>query len=156
MKGFTLLEIIITLGIATILLGIPFFYYWGTLRTDMLLGITREVISKVYESKTDTIAGKSLDGQNATSFGVHFEQGYYVKFAGTSYNPTASTNEQSDLPPGIIFSQISLPQGNIMFAPLTGNVSNYNQTLNTLVIYDQNTQRIRTLTLSKAGAVSYE
>ena len=155
-NGFTLVEIIITIGILAILFSLPTLFLWGIGRADSLESIEREVVSIIGEAQTYTISGRSLDGSEPSSYGVHFEQGYYVYFKGTSYNATDPDNLQTDLPPGIILSQISLPSNNIVFEQVTGEVAGFDPNANFVTVADANTGNQVSITVSKYGGVDYE
>lgn len=155
-RGFTVTEVIITIGIFGMILAFPMVFWWGIGRSDALIGTTREVVGIINEAQTDTVSGKSPNGTETSSYGIHFESNYYTYFTGASYNQSASSSVRTDLPPGVSFSQIDLPGNNVIFEQVTGEVLGFDASENTITIEDTNTGQTRTVTVSRFGGVKYE
>ena len=155
-KGFTITEVLIALFIFGTIIALPTVFLWGIGRADALAATTREVVGILHEAQTDTIAGRSLDGVQPQSYGIHFESSYFVYFEGTSYNPSDSDNRRTDLPVGLSFSQIALPSNSVVFTRVTGRVLNFDPNANFVVISDSNTGETRRITVSREGGIAYE
>lgn len=154
--GFTVTEVMITIGIFGMILAMPTIFLWGIGRSDALSSTTQEVVGVMHEAQADTIAGRSLDGSQPSSYGVHFESNYYVYFRGISYNGSDSNNRRTDLPVGLTFSQIQLPGNNVIFEQVTGKVFGFNPSQNFIDVADTNTGQTRRITVSKFGGIGYE
>lgn len=154
--GFTVTEVVITIGIFGMILAFPMLFWWGIGRGDALSSTTQEVVGVINEAHADTVSGKSPDGAQTSSYGIHFESTYYTYFAGTSYNQSASSNVRTDLPTGVSFSQIDLPENNVIFERITGEVLGFDAASSTVAIQDTNTGQIRIITISRFGGVKYE
>jgi len=152
-SGFSLIEILVVIFIVTTLVALPVGFFWGFGRTDALVATTREVVGVLHEAQTNTISGKSVDGQNPSSYGLYFATNYYVLFSGTSYNANDSNNARTDLPQGMIFSQINVPSSIIVFDKITGKVRNYSDSAHSVQVQDSNTQEQKTITISELGAI---
>lgn len=125
-KGFTLLELIITMAIIVALaivvlpnfLGIP-------ARGSTLISITEEMVSVLRTTQTE-----SIDEAAATTWGVHFENStssgpFYATFSGNTY---ASSSNQTPYPlgGGVGYVSSSLPYGSsfdVVFSAVTGMAS---------------------------------
>lgn len=154
-SGFTLIEILIVLFIVGVILVLPSFSLWGISRSEALLSSTREVAGVLHQAQTYTIAGKSTDGQQPISYGIYFQPGYYVLFSGSSYNANDTNNEQTDLPQGISFSQIQIPNNTVLFTQVTGQVTSFDASSNYVELQDANTGNIERITITQLGAVNY-
>lgn len=156
MRGFTLIETLIVLFLFTTIIGMPMMFLWGIGRSDQLTATTREVVAALNEAQTNTINGKSVDGQQPATYGVYFQSGYYVLFAGSTYNAGNSYNQRNDLPSGLTFSQIQVPNDQIVFSRVTGQVTAYNPSLNFVVLQEGNTGTTEQINISKMGTVTYQ
>lgn len=154
--GFTITEVMIAIGILGMILVLPMVFWWGIGRGDKLEGTTQEVVSTINEAHADTVSGKSPDGNDSSSYGIHFESNYYVYFVGTLYNQASPGNKRTDLSGGVTFSQIRLPGNNIIFEQVTGEVLNFDANQNAIEIQDTNTGQTTTITISRYGGVRYE
>lgn len=155
-SGFTVIEILVSLFIFTTIIMLPTLFFWGIGRNNDLEATTREVISAINGAQANTISGKSTDGQQPISHGIHFAFSYYVVFTGASYNPNDSNNARNDLSTGMSFSQIQLPNSEILFEKVTGKVLNYDADQNYIVLRENNTQKTKRITVSSAGAANFQ
>lgn len=154
--GFTLMEVLIVLFIFGTIVGMPMLFLYSIGRSDQLLASTREVVAALNEAQINAISGKSVDGQQPSSYGIYFQQTYYVLFAGTTYSAADSHNERTDLPAGITFSQIQLPSSQIVFSNVTGQVTSFTEGQNFIVLQDSNSLEAKQVTVSKMGAITFQ
>ena len=152
-KGFTVLEIFIVMSLFVLIVAMPMVSYWGIGRGDALDGTTREVVAALHEAQTNTISGRSQDGAQPSGSGIHFETTYYDVFSGSSYSTNDPKNERNTLPSGITFSQIQLPNKEVIFAKVTGAVSNYDVNQKNLTVEESNTGKTKHITISKVGSI---
>lgn len=115
-KAFTLIEILITLGILTILLGMAVYWY-GSARSSALLNTTTDsIVSALESAKNNALAGK-----NGQSYGVRFATSSYTTFVGTSYSAGSATNVTYPIDNSLTLTEtISDPNNIIVFDRLTG------------------------------------
>ncbi|HEY4515004.1 MAG TPA: hypothetical protein VJJ22_02490 [Candidatus Paceibacterota bacterium] len=82
---------------------------------------SQETMSQLNLARTRTLAS-----DQDSVYGVHFEEYKTVLFKGSTYSPTAPTNEVSKIGPMVHISSISLKSGSdVVFSRLTGEVANY-------------------------------
>ena len=116
-RGFSLVELLVVMGMMTILLSIGGLSL-AAIRTGSQLDlIASEVRGEIMRVQAETI--------NGYPSGVYFEGDRYVYFAGTSFTEGAPTNEESTLPGSLSFSDISLPDNTILFDSVTGNPAGF-------------------------------
>lgn len=119
-KGFTLLEILITLAIVVILSAIiivPF----SNFRASKLLEVTsNEVVSLLVQARADTISSK-----NASQYGVHFEASRVVLFAGDTFVDGNPGNFELSIDPVLQISNITLAGSgsDVIFERITGSTA---------------------------------
>lgn len=155
-KGFTIMEVIVVMSIFALIVALPMAFYWGIGRQDALAATTRNVVAAMHEAQTTTISGRSVDAQQPSSYGMHFESTYYDTFSGSSYSSTDPTNERTTLPSGITFSQINLPNSEVIFTRVTGQVLGFDRTKNSLTILESNTGTVKHVTISKVGSITHD
>jgi len=112
MKGFTLLEIIIVLGIVTILAVVTLPLGVNFLKQQNLSSTTSTVIATLRQAHTQAMFQK-----NDSSFGVKFLPSSYILFQGTTYNTREAEEDiLTSIPSGISVSGIE----EIVFDKRTG------------------------------------
>ena len=113
-KGFSLVELLVVMGMMTILLSIGGLSLAAVRTGSQLDLIASEVRSEIMRVQAETV--------NGYPSGIYFESGRYVYFQGTSYTEGAPTNEESTLSGSLTFA-ISLPNDTVLFNSVTGNPS---------------------------------
>ena len=120
--GFTAIEILIVLAIATVLFAIIVSGFAGLREhSDMNLVVDTSV-SYLQEART-----KTLSSENASVYGVHFETSQFVFFVGSTYSAVSTTNKVYTLPSSVEVSPINLEGGgvDVVFKRLTGETDEY-------------------------------
>lgn len=120
-RGYTLIEIIISIGILALLGAIILVSFLTTRTVQDLTTSGQNVISVLREAQSKTIAG-----ENNTPWGVHLEPQRFVLFNGTSYAAAISTTAHP-LPNNIQITNINLAGGgnDITFQRLSGTTNQY-------------------------------
>lgn len=116
--GFTLLEIIITIGIISLLSTLVLVSFYS-LRQSVNLNTTGEdIISALRLARSKTLASEGSSG-----YGVHLESSKYVLFRGTSYSSSASDNTTYSLSPGVeIYNDSLVGWPDVVFIRISGIV----------------------------------
>ena len=148
-NGFTFTEILITIGLFSIIFAIIF------------VSMVRPKAYASLESTEDLIYITVKEAQNlamkgpASSFGVHFEQNKFVLFQSTTYNSGDSNNLETTLEPNLSIESISLPTNtDIIFSQLSGEVQGLSLgTSGSFVLRETNTNETRTFTITSLGAI---
>ena len=137
MKGFTLIEIILTTSILLVMAGIasPFF-------SNQVSGNNLEVISQELISSLRKAQNYSFNGNNNTDWGVCLFNSNIRLFQGTCATPTIK--EDYSIPGQITVSGLNT----ITFSRLNGEPNSQ------AVISISNGPSTRTINISSAGAIS--
>jgi len=120
-RGFTLLEIVLVMGILAILASVSFGFYRNFARSIELESTSTTLIADLKSAQA-----KSMAGTDNRKWGIHIVNGtsdYYELFStpSTYSDPTASVSETVYLPGSIQFS--SPTEGNtrdVLFTKITG------------------------------------
>lgn len=147
-KGFSVIEILVTLAIVSILAVIISNRYSDFRETQSLSNTVEEVIALIDEAHSRTLAG-----DNATTYSVRLETNKAVLFVGTTYSSGASTNKTINIDSVVNLASITLAGGGqeIKFDALTGDTSQYGTFVVKLA---SSTTGQKTITVSKTGFVS--
>jgi prepilin-type N-terminal cleavage/methylation domain-containing protein len=119
-KGFTLVEILVVLGIALVVSSISMTALSSLSSYQSLDKDTDVSLSYVEKAREQTIESK-----NFSSFGVHFSSSSVSLFQGTTYSASASTTMVYNLSSKVNISSISLTGGvsDIYFNKISGEPS---------------------------------
>lgn len=120
MKGFTLLEVLLVLGIAAIIAAISLTSLSNFNKDNALVIEVEKVVSLIAKARSLTLAAKK-----ELSYGVHFEERKIVLFSGASYSANASTNQIQLLNDEVKISSIALTGGGaeVLFKKLSGETA---------------------------------
>ena len=152
-RGFTLPELLLTLGILTILfsiIAISLSYVDQRTASNTKASV---VTTDIKGQQIKAMTGEAGAGGTLSDQGVYFEQNRYVLFRGNTYNPANTTNFSIDLADNLEFSDISLPGGQIIFAATSGEVSNYDSNLNTVTLRNTTNGETKTITINSIGSI---
>lgn len=144
-KGFTLIELLVSFAILIVLFALV------TINISPLPSNTLQV-TNLDMLLSDIRSQQTWAMSNDSSYGVHFESGSYTLFKGSSYMEGTSTNTVINLDPGIIFSNITLPNSVIVFSPGSGDVTNYFAGQDSFTINSSVTNKSTVIKINKYGA----
>ena len=119
-KGFTLIEILIAVGIMALLFGLsaqPLLTFYRNIRFQ---GAVENVLTMLDEARKST-----LSSYNSSQYGVHFETNRVVLFRGATFTEPNPENEEYNFSDIIEISTISLAGGvdDVIFERISGETS---------------------------------
>lgn len=147
-KGFTLIEVILVLGLVAIIGSLSVLYYQDSqVRADINTQVS-QFASYMRLARSNAISG--LDGEN---HGVHLESDSYTLFSGGSYNPDDPDNFVVELPGTIAIQNIFLNGGvtNIIFSGPDGETNHHG----TIDFRSAQINKTITVTISSLGTITY-
>lgn len=149
-KGFTLIEILVVIGITAIVLGVAVNSFYNFVKTQALNADYISIASFIDQAKSLSINSKS-DSQ----YGVRFSTSTVDLFKGSSYS-VAGSQQTYTLNSRVYISDINLVGGNaneIVFDRLTG----YSSASGTVSIALKSASTtVLTMQIYKTGIVEYE
>ncbi len=149
-RGFTLIEILVVIIIATILTTIIMTGFINFRKHTDLETSVQDGIVFILEARA-----RSLSSLNSMTHGIHFDSGALVLFTGLVYNPADPSNVVRTLPSTVTISDILLQGGGyeIIFKKLTGDTDQYGTVTFELV---SDSSQARTIDIAKSGLVSIQ
>lgn len=149
-EGFTLIEIIIGLGIVLILFAIILFNLRGTQQNISVSATQNSLVSDLRSQQLKTMAG-SIGGSTSDDFGIHFMTDRYILFHGPSYNSSDTSNHEVMLTPGVKVLSTTLPSNTALFSKTSGELEDYTPSNNSIILKSNSEQK--TMTLNRYGVV---
>lgn len=146
-SGLTVVEIVVALAILAILAGIGMRAFTNARTAKQLDTITDSIATKLEEAKTNAMSGK--DG---TNFGLAFSTTTYTYWSGTSYSPSAESNNV--FPISSNFSLTSTIPGTyhaVRFARITGTPD---LTGSIVITSNDNASTTDTITIGALGDIT--
>lgn len=125
LKGFTIIELIITLTLMMILIGLTFINITPLPARSSQVSAKDLLISDIKSQQVKAMAGDGAGGMASQPHGVHFEEGRYTLFKGESFLQEDPANFVVELPEGTGFTNITFPEGNLIFSKGSGEVAGY-------------------------------
>lgn len=116
-KGFSLTEVLVTVGVFSILLGIGTISFSTIRMSSQLDLVAGEVRAELLRVQSEAI--------NNIESGVYFEPGRFVYFTGGSYIEGATDNVENALPADVSITSITFDEGIAQFDPVTGYLENF-------------------------------
>lgn len=145
-KGFTLIELVVTMGILVALLSIATINLSGTQAKTSLQSATEVFIADLKSQQLRSMVGEDGGGGSASSYGVHFEPTSYTLFRGSSYSASDPNNFTVILPANTQFIPVN---SDIIFGIGSGEISG-----NTVIAIRRGSGGdLREINLNKYGVV---
>lgn len=147
-RGFTLIELVLSMTFLGILIGLFLLYNQSSqLRAD-LNSQTSNIVHYLRLAQSS-----SASGLNDTDHGLHLEDNSYTLFEGSSYNESNPDNFVIDLPPTLEIESVNLHGGgdNIIFTKPNGETTNYG----TFSVVSTSLNESFTITVTDLGTINY-
>jgi prepilin-type N-terminal cleavage/methylation domain-containing protein len=143
-KGFTLPELIITMGILSILFGFVAVNLIHLQRRSSLTTTVDTLVSDLYSQQNKAMVGDTEGRVTADEYGVHFETNKYSFFHGLSYS---TSDFDVELDPSLQF----LSTTDIIFSKGGGEVSGAPITV---TLQDTTNGNIKTIIFNRYGVIT--
>jgi prepilin-type N-terminal cleavage/methylation domain-containing protein len=145
-KGFSLVEMLVTLSLMLILTLIITSAFSKFKKSQSVDKGTNQVISLIQKARYETLSAK-----NNVAYGVHFDANQAVLYS-QAYNASSTSNEKFALDPYITISQVTLNGGgsDMLFIKFSGETNAYGTVIVSLA--SASTTK-KTITVYQSGLV---
>ena len=152
LRGFTVIEIILTMSVFLILLTIVTLNL-NTARTQATLSTTVEtLLADLGQQQLKAMIGDTEGRTESDTYGIHFEADTYTLFHGT-YSDSEASNFSLDLPDTQQISS-TFADDEIIFEQGSGEILNYDADEDTITVQEPATGQQRTIELNRYGVVT--
>ncbi len=149
-KGLTLVELIVVIGILSLLIAIAFVSVANirvlTTNTNTISVIASDLKAQQIKAMTGDTEGRGVKD----NYGIKILPNEYIFFHGNGYNPMETTNYSFSIGSGYTLST-TLPDQTILFASGSGEVVNFVPNQDTITITNSQTNQTRSLKLNAYG-----
>lgn len=146
--GFTLIELVVVIGILGILLLVGITFTRVFIRQVDLDTTSQQILSTLQLAREQTLAS-----EDESRYGVHFETSKYVSFKGSTYSATDPDNKEYDLTAAEIYEINLGGASDVVFDRVRGTTSNNG---NIKVRLTAETSRTETILINSSGQVSLQ
>lgn len=151
--GFTIIEIIVVVGILATMLSIGYIRFVDIERRAPLSATASVVVGDLRGQQTKAMAGNTQTGTDSDSYGIYFQSNAYILFKGSSYNPSDTTNAVTPLPTNITVST-AFPGSSVVFAKGSGDVVGFTQGGSWVTLTQNLSGEQKTITINRYGAAT--
>ena len=151
-KGFTFLEVVITIGILFTILGLITINLLNTRNRASLSTTVDLLITDIQNQQLKSLSANTEGRSTLDDYGVLIENTSYTLFHGT-YTSGAPTNIvfQIDTPLSL---STSFPNSQVIFIKSTGEISNFANGQNTITIEDTSQNISKTIHFNSLGVIT--
>ncbi len=153
-RGFVLIEIVVVFGMLAVLTIMTTLNVFGSNRTASLTGAINILIADMKSQQTKAMTGSQVSGVSPLGFGIHFDSTGYTLFKGLTYSATEPTNSRINNDIKVRFSNISLPNGSLVYASRSGEFVGYSSTSSTVTVTHIDSGISKTVFLNKYGVIT--
>ena len=161
LRAFTFVELLVVVAIIGIMSTVGYVSMSKLqMSADTRTSIDR-LITSIKTQRMYAMLGNSTTRTKAMPQGIYFQQGSstFVLFScdelqDCSYLPYKSTNITDALEKTLIFSTVSLPGNQIIFAPYSGEVSNFQTNSNSVMIDNIIDHTVTTVHVTQVGTLT--
>lgn len=151
-RGFTLIELIVVMGIISLLIG---FVTLNLANLRKITSLNSEIDKLVFEMKSQqTKAMSSFGSATGENFGIYFQSDKYVLFTGSIYSATNASNFSVNLPSNINFASSTIPDNTIIFLRQSGELNGFIDGNNSITIQSTDGLEKKTLNVNRYGVVT--
>lgn len=151
-KGLTLVELIVVIGILSILMAIAFV---SVANIQVITTNTNTAIvlaSDLKAQQTKAMSGDTEGRVSPDNYGIKIFPDSYVFFNGNEFDPVETGNFSVEIGNGYALST-TFPNETILFASKSGEIINFIDGQNTITLTNSQTNQSRTITLNAYGTV---
>jgi len=151
-RGFTLIEVVIAVGVFFMLFGFIILNLPSVIRSENVNTTVDTLITDIRSQQVKAMSGAG-DGTAGSSFGIYFASDRYVLFRGSVYSPSDTSNFTVNLDPSLNISNVTFPSSVLVFSQASGSAKGYVSGSDTLVVKNLVGIQQKTVRVNRFGTV---
>lgn len=153
-EGFTLPELIIVVSLVLILFSIGSVNLITFQQKEELQTSTLNVITDIRSQQIKAMTGDTEGRSESDSYGIRLETDKYILFHGNTYSSSDQSNFVINLPQNLEFSNILVPNSQIVFVRPSGEVNGYLSNQDSFSILDTTNNSQKNIRVNRYGVLS--
>ncbi|MDO8609913.1 MAG: type II secretion system protein [bacterium] len=150
--GFTFVELVVIMGIIAISASFITLDFLKSRNTTSLNSTIQILISDINSQQLKIMSG-NINNITNTPFGIYFEPNKYTTFHSSTFTNNDPSNFVTTLDSDKTFYQINFPGSQIIFASTSGEIQNYNNAQNTIIVKSIPNNQQKTITINQYGVI---
>lgn len=150
--GFTLIELIVVLGMLATLSGLSYLTLFGRIQQTDVANTMTGLVADLRSQQVRAMNGEQTNG--AGSYGVHLDTDHYVLFSGSAYSANDPGN--TTFPARGAQLSTTFAGGNVVFSPGNGEIIGFVSNGNAMTVASTEGGAIKTVRLNRYGVVANE
>lgn len=152
-KGFTLIELMVVMGIIGLLVAIATTNLVGLQQNTYLQSSVSVLIEDIKQQQLKAMSGDTEGRGVNAPYGIYFDTSGYVLFHGSTYSPSEPTNLLIELENNVRISNTTFPQSAIVFQKGSGELLNFVDGSNSITLRNVDSNEQKTVQINKYGAI---
>ena len=152
-RGFTLVEIVIVMGMMSILYMLSTQSLFRGIRSATLSEVTNQLHRDMRELQFRAMQGKASQSGATVDYSIRFESDRYIFYPGSVYVSENTENRVVPLDSSMQFTDISIPNQTIIFARLSGDIRNFTSGFDSVTLSDTSLQESIRIRVNERGVV---
>lgn len=149
-KGFTLIELILSMAIFAILSGFVVITLIRPQTQASVVTTTTTMVSELRQQQIKAMVGETENASTAQTFGIYFEPNAYILFRGSTYSAGDTNNFRIPLDTNLTVVT-TFPSSQIIFSKRSGEIQNFVSGQNTITLTNSAGGEQKTITINRYG-----
>ena len=148
--AFTFIELMVVLAIIAVLTSIISINLSNLIPRANLFTTTDILIAEIRHQQLRAMNREKNNEKLASEYGIHVQAKQYTLFSGSTYDVNDPNNLVNEIESTLELST-NFPDQIIVFAQGSGEILNFNNSLNTISVIDNNTGQVESITFNLYG-----
>jgi type II secretory pathway pseudopilin PulG len=152
-KGFTYAEIIVIMGIVTMLFGFATVNLVKVQRSSSVNATVQTLLTDIKQQQLKAMVGATEGRTASDSYGIYLESNRYSFFHGSVYAPSDTSNFPVKLDSSITIST-TFPNNSLIFSRRSGEVTGFVPGQNTITVRNNTGTEQKIITINRYGVIT--
>lgn len=153
-RGFTLIEVIVVLGVLATLMVFASVNVLQLQRHTHVQTTVTQLAADLYEQRQRAMSGDTQGRSTIDSYGVYFRSSSYVLFHGATYSAVSADNVTIPIQSPIQMSSTTFANSQVIFLKGSGEISGYSPNANSVTLTNTTNSEAVQIVLNKYGTIT--
>lgn len=152
-SGFTLIELIVSISIIGILVGLATINLLNSRQRATVNSIVTLLGTDINQQQIKAMVGEA-NGSTITNKGIYFEPTRYTLFSGLQFDASDTANFTVSLDDAVQFTNITFPDNTLLFASISGEMVNFATASGTVTLTNTINNQQKTIMINRYGVIT--